>query len=91
MRVCSDSHTNDGHWLLNFRTSHIWPVVFFLGGAPLNVISSVNQSVYLSVRPSVAHHISGTIRHLIIIFGTQMQNDIRWCFFYFFQNFDSPK
>ena len=33
----------------------------FLGGAP--------TSVTFSVRPSVAHHISGTIHHVIIIFG----------------------
>ena len=25
-----------------------------------------------SIRPSVAHHISGTLHHLIIIFGTRM-------------------
>ena len=36
---------------------------------------------------SVAHHISGTIHHLIVIFGTQMQNDIARSFLIFFQNF----
>ena len=42
--------------------------VSFLGGAP----TSICHFFHLSVCPSlsVAHHISGTIHHLIIIFGT---------------------
>ena len=36
---------------------------------------------------SVVLHISGTIHHMIVIFGTQMQNDIARSFFKFFQNF----
>ena len=35
----------------------------------LSVRSSVHQS---SVYPSVAHHISGTVHHVIMIFGTQV-------------------
>ena len=42
-----------------------------------------------SVRLSVAHHISGTVHHLIVIFGTQIQNgDISRFLFHFFKNFD---
>ena len=33
---------------------------------------SVLPSVLLSVRPSVAHHISGTVHHVILIFGTHV-------------------
>ena len=40
--------------------------VRFLGGAP----TSIYHFFRPSIRPSVAHHISGTILHLIIIFGT---------------------
>ena len=43
--------------------------VFFLGGAP----TSVCHFFHPSVRPSVARHISGTVHHLIIIFGTRFK------------------
>ena len=37
-------------------------------------------------RPSVTHHISGTLHHLIIIFGTHLWNDyISWVFFIFLE------
>ena len=36
---------------------------------------SLFLSVHPSIHPSVAHHISGTVDHLAIIFGTHMQND----------------
>ena len=40
----------------------------FLGAAP----TSICHFFLPSIRPSVAHHISGTVHHLIIIFGTHM-------------------
>ena len=40
----------------------------FLGGAP----TFFHLSVHLSIHSSVAHDISGTIHHLIIIFDTHM-------------------
>ena len=40
----------------------------FLGGAP----TSICHFFHPSVRLSVTHHISGTIHHLMIIFGTYM-------------------
>ena len=43
-------------------------VINEVGHPPLYVTFSVRPSVCLSV----AHHISGTIHHLIIIFGTHM-------------------
>ena len=36
---------------------------------------------------SVKIHISGTIQHMIVIYGANVQNDISRCFFKF-QNFD---
>ena len=44
-----------------------WKV--FLGQAP----TSICYFFCLPIRPSVAHHISGTIHHLIIIFGTSVK------------------
>ena len=45
-------------------------------------------SLFLSICPSVAYHISGTIHHLIIICGTHVLNDdISMQFFSFFLNF----
>ena len=44
----------------------------FLGGAPTSICQFFHPSVHLSVHLSVAHHISGTIHHLIVIFGTHM-------------------
>ena len=40
----------------------------FLGGAP----TSICHFFCLSVHLSVTHHISGTVHHLVIIFGTRM-------------------
>ena len=52
----------------------------FLGGAP----TSMCHFFRLSVRPSVLYNFSGTVHHLIIIFGTHVQNDdISSCFFDF--------
>ena len=52
----------------------------FLGGAP----TSLCHFFRLSVRPSVLYNFSGTVHHLIIIFGTHVQNDdISSCFFHF--------
>ena len=51
----------------------------FLGGAPATICHffclSVCLSVHLSVCPSVLHHISRTVHYLILIFGTNVQND----------------
>ena len=55
--------------------------LLFLGGRGTHLY----MSLFLSVHPSVPHHISGTIHHLIIIFGTHLQNDdISRRFFHFF-------
>ena len=52
----------------------------FLGGAPI----SICHFFHPSIRLSVAHQISGTIYHLIVIFGTYISNDgISRCFFHF--------
>ena len=58
---------------------------FFLGWArtTMSLFPSVHPSVYLSahlcvcptIRLSVAHHISRTVKHLIMIFGTLVLND----------------
>ena len=40
----------------------------FLGGGPTSMCHFFWSSIY----PSVAHHISGTAHHLIILFGTHM-------------------
>ena len=42
--------------------------VLFLGGAP----TSLCHFFYPSARLSVMQHISGTVHHLIIIFGTHV-------------------
>ena len=38
----------------------------------MSLFQFVHPSVCLSIRPSVVHHISGTVHHLIIILGTHM-------------------
>ena len=48
---------------------------------------SLFPSVCLSVHPLVAHHISGTKNHLIIIFVTPMQNDDISRSFFIFSKF----
>ena len=54
----------------------------FLGGACTSICHFFRPSISLSV----AHHISGTVRHLIIIYGTLMLNDdISRHFFHFFK------
>ena len=45
---------------------------------------SVLPSVLLSVLPSVAHHISGTVHHVILIFGTRVKWWYLHAFFFFF-------
>ena len=44
----------------------------FLGGAPTSMCHFFRPSICPSVCPSVVQHISGTVHHLIIIFGTLM-------------------
>ena len=44
----------------------LFEILIFLGGAP------TSMSLFPSIRPSVAYHISGTIHHLIIILGTHV-------------------
>ena len=64
------------------RTSFISQMrKWFFGGAPTSVCNFFCPSVC----PSVVYHISGTMHHLIIIFGRYMQNDaISRLFFIFF-------
>ena len=50
----------------------------FLRGAPIYIY------VTLSVRLSVAHHISGTVHHVIIIFGTRVTWWFLQVFFFLF-------
>ena len=54
-----------------------------MGHPPLYVTFSICPSV----SPSITHHISETIHHLIIIFGTHVYNDISSRFFHFFDIF----
>ena len=52
----------------------------FSGGAPISICHFFRPSICLSV----AHHISGTVLHMIMIFGTLVWNDhIFICFFSF--------
>ena len=50
----------------------VWSI--FLGGASTSICHFFHLSVRLSVRSSVAHQsqVSGTVHHLIIIFGTHI-------------------
>ena len=48
------------------------PSALFLGGAPTSICHFFGPSVHPFVHLSVVHHISGTVYHLIIIFGTHM-------------------
>ena len=59
---------------------------WFLVGTPTSICHFlISPFVCLSVHFSVVLHISGTVHHLIIIFGTRVQNDgISRCFFPFF-------
>ena len=66
---------------------------FQVGHPPLYVTFSICLSIHLSVCLyfclSVVHHISGTVHHVIIIFGTRVSNDnISRHLFFFLQNFD---
>ena len=58
----------------------------FLGGAPTSICHFFCLSICPSVCPSITHHISGTVHHLIMIFGTHVSNDdISRCSFHFFK------
>ena len=65
--------------------------IFLDGGAPtpmllfLSICSSV--SLGPSVRLSIVHHVSGTVRRVIIIFGTHVQNDDISRLFFIFLKF----
>ena len=50
----------------------IYHFLDFLGGAPTSTCHFFCLSVHRFVCPSVMQHISGTLHHLIIIFGTLM-------------------
>ena len=70
----------------NYIAAFSWMI--FLGGAPTSICHFFCLSVHPSVHPSVAHHISGTVDHLTIIFGTHMQNDdISRAVFFVFSKF----
>ena len=57
-----------------------------MGYPPLYVTFLVWPYICPSVRLPVVHHISGTVHHLILIFGAHVQNDgISRCFFHFFK------
>ena len=58
----------------------------FLGGAPTSICHFFCSSVSPFILPSMVHHISGTVHHLNLIFGTLAYNaDICRCFFHFFK------
>ena len=61
-------------YLLLFRWGTHLCMSFFL---------SVCPSIHPSIHPSVAYHISGTVHHLIIIFGTH----VNWCYLQEFFSF----
>ena len=67
--------------IMNFTNFCIW--LFFRYST--HFYMSLFLSVCLSVRPSVAHRILGTVHHLIIIFGTRVKRYLH--VFYFFFNF----
>ena len=56
-----------GSWSLSKFSIFRWDTHLYMPLFP-----SVRPSIRPSVRPSVAQHISGTVHHLIIIFGTRM-------------------
>ena len=55
-------------WLtiIFFFLNSVWNIDFFRWGTHLYM------SLFPSVRPSIVHHISGTVHHLIIIFGAHV-------------------
>ena len=64
----SDFKSRINRCLLNVgssKTDFLYALIFRWG-------THLYMSLFLSVHPSVVHHISGTIHHLIIIFGTHM-------------------
>ena len=68
-----------------FFLDHLWRFYFLLGEA----LTSMCHFSRLFVRPSIAHHFSGTVHHLIIIFGIHMCKMIisAGVFFFFFFKF----
>ena len=44
----------------------------FLGGAPTSICHFFCWPIHLSVCPPIDDHISGTVHHVIIIFGTRV-------------------
>ena len=64
---------------------------FWVGHPPLYVTFSICLSIHLSVCLyfclSVVHHISGTVHHVIIIFGTRVPNDNISRHFFIFSKF----
>ena len=66
------------------RSSELATIHLFLGWAPMSMCHFFHPSIC----PSIAHHISGTIHHEIIIFGACAKWWYLQDFFSFFQNFD---
>ena len=65
--------------------------LFFLIASFFWVVRVKAQKMYQDGTLSVALHVSGTIYHMIVIYGiyvTFLSNDISRIFFHFFQNFD---
>ena len=61
----------------------------FLGGAPTSIchLPSVRPSLRISVRPSIAHHISGPVQHLVIILVHMCKMKISLGVFFIFVDF----
>ena len=61
-----------------------WSCIIFLVEAPTSIYHFFLSSVHLFIGLTLAHHISGTVHHLIIILFTQVWNDNIFGFVFFF-------
>ena len=52
-----------------------WSCIIFLGEAPTSIYHFFHPSIHLFIGLTLAHRISGTVHHLIIILFTQVWND----------------
>ena len=59
---------------MNYYLLYIYIFIMYLllGGARTSMCHFSHMPIHLSVCPSIAYHIAGTIHHLIIIFGIYM-------------------
>ena len=75
------------YYQIQFKNTKVNACVYFLFMS-IFLVGHPSLHAIFSTHSSIMHHISGTVHHVVIIFGTHVQNDdISRRFFHFLLNF----